>query len=420
MNEAIPSEVSASPSTQPLPGEPRGGPQLLLRLPGARPIRLVRDLTIGQSSSNDLVLRDPCVSRVHCAIEVNRERVLLRDRGSTNGTWVNGARVNQAELRSGLVVQMGETRLRISVDGDATERGLVGQSPAMLKLREDIATLAPSGLSVLIHGETGTGKELVAKALHELSGRRGEFVPLNCGAIPRELVESELFGHERGAFTGAVARRAGVFQQAHLGTLFLDEVAELPIELQPRLLRALETGLVRPVGAPRDVSVDVRVVAATHADLRAAVRTGRFREDLYYRLVGHLLETPPLRARGADVALLARRFADEIGSARGGCILSERALERLCEHDWPGNVRELRHVIRRAAVLHGPHLDAGHLAIEQVGRRLPSDASFDQIERDAFRRALMVKGSRRAAAQALGIPKSTFCDKLNRWELEEP
>jgi len=418
-NEAIPSEVpsSGSTATQPMPGE-RSGPPLILRLPNARPIRLVRDLTIGQSSVNDVVVRDPHVSRVHCSIEVTSSRVLLRDRGSTNGTWVNGARVNQAELRSGAVVLMGETRLRVV--GDADESTLVGESAPMRRLKEDIVTLAPTSLSVLVHGETGTGKELVAKALHELSGRRGAFVPVNCGAIPRDLVESELFGHERGAFTGAVVRRAGLFQEAHGGTLFLDEVAELPVELQPRLLRVLETGLVRPVGASRDVTVEVRVVAATHVDLRTAVRLGRFREDLYYRLVGHQLETPPLRTRGADVALLARRFAAEAGLARGGCELTERAIERLRKYDWPGNVRELRHVIRRAVLLGGTQLDAEDLPLEGAGRPLPSATTYQQVERDLFQRALVrAGGNRRAAAQALGVPKSTFCDKLNRWALEE-
>jgi DNA-binding NtrC family response regulator len=412
LGEAIPREVVSSGSTQPLPGE-RLAAQLQLRLPAGRPVPLVRDLTVGQSSENDVVLRDPCVSRVHCLIEVSGGRVLLRDRGSTNGTWVNGARVSQAELRSGAVVQIGESRLRVAADADQT--ALLGESAPMRRLREQIVALSPTGLSVLVHGETGTGKELVAQALHDLSGRRGGFVPLNCGAIPRELVESELFGHEKGAFTGAVGRRVGVFEEAHGGTLFLDEVAELPLELQPRLLRALETGMIRPVGSTRDLMLDVRVVAATHVDLRMAVRVGRFREDLYYRLVGHQLETPPLRARGHDVVLLARRFADELGQATGGCRLSDEALARLRRHPWPGNVRELRHVIRRAVLLGGPEVCVRDLGLDEMppaARGTP----FEQIERDLFQRALQqAGGNRRAAAQALGIPKSTFCDKINRW-----
>jgi DNA-binding NtrC family response regulator len=414
LEEAIPKEVGCggSSATQPLPGE-RFAPQLQLRLPAGRKVPLVRDLTVGQSSANDVVLRDPCVSRVHCLIEVSGGRVLLRDRGSTNGTWVNGARVSQAELRSGAVVQIGESRLRVAADADQT--ALLGESPTMRRVREQIVALAPTGLSVLVHGETGTGKELVALALHDLSGRRGGFVPLNCGAIPRELVESELFGHEKGAFTGAVGRRVGVFQEAHGGTLFLDEVAELPLELQPRLLRALETGMIRPVGSTRDLMLDVRVVAATHVDLRMAVRVGRFREDLYYRLVGHQLETPPLRTRGNDVVLLAKRFADELGQSSGGCRLSDDALARLRRHPWPGNVRELRHVIRRAVLLGGPEVRARDLGLDEVPRA-PRGTPFEELERDLYQRALQqAGGSRRAAAQALGIPKSTFCDKLNRW-----
>jgi DNA-binding NtrC family response regulator len=285
---------------------------------------------------------------------------------------------------------------------------------------------------VLICGETGTGKELVARALHQQSGRRGGFVPVNCGSIPRELVESELFGHERGAFTGAAARRHGLFQEADGGTLFLDEIGELPAALQPRLLRVLETGVVRPVGADREVRVDVRVLAATHVDLREAVNVGRFRRDLYYRLAAAVVATPPLRARREDIGPLARRILDE---EPGACRLSEGALRALEAHSWPGNVRELRNVLRRAAALHGSLLQADDLMLcidpmanEEVARYGASDDDGDlvridgraylDIERDVLARTIeRHRGNKRAAANALQIPKSTLCDKARRYGL---
>jgi DNA-binding NtrC family response regulator len=255
---------------------------------------------------------------------------------------------------------------------------------------------------------------------------------VNCGAIPRELVESELFGHERGAFTGALTRRAGVFQEADRGTLFLDEIGELPLDLQPRLLRVLEAGMVRPVGSSREQPVRVRVVAATHADLRVATWEGRFREDLYYRLVGHRISTPPLRIRGCDVRLLALRFVDELAAEAGRCRLTEAALARLEAHDWPGNVRELRQVIRRAIAFAGPVLDAADLRLDEeelAPRPRPTSQShpvareapqrYSELERETYRRALAQHGgNRRAAAEWLGVPKSTFCDKIKRWRLD--
>jgi two-component system NtrC family response regulator len=302
------------------------------------------------------------------------------------------------------------------------ESPIVGESEPMQRLRRRIEVLAATDLPVLVAGETGTGKELVALALHRQSGRRGAFVPLNCGSIPKDLVESELFGHERGAFTGATARRAGVFQEADGGTLFLDEIGELPPALQPRLLRALESGVVRPVGCDREVAVDVRVVAATHVDLQAAVAAGRFREDLYYRLAAAVLATPPLRARAADVALLCRHILDELP---GHCRITERAVERLAAHRWPGNVRELKNVLRRAAAIGGPLIDHLDVEIDPPVRSGDDDAgallrvdgrSYLELEREILERTLRrFHGNKRAAADALKIPKSTLCDKVRRY-----
>jgi DNA-binding NtrC family response regulator len=382
----------------------------------ARP--LCDRLTIGQSRENDVVLEDPTVSRRHSMIVRVDGAFHVRDLESKNGTFLNEVLVSEARLYAGCTLRVGNSTLRIV--GRTHERSpLLGGSAAMRRLRRSISMLAPTRLPLLIFGETGTGKELVARALHEESGRAGAFVALNCGAIASELVESELFGHERGAFTGATQRRLGVFQEADGGTLFLDEIGELPLSLQPRLLRALEVGGVRPVGAARELRVEVRVVAATHVDLEDAVRKGRFREDLYYRLRGDLLRTPALRDRPDDIVLLAERFLTE-ENARA--TLDESALAALTAFSWPGNVRELRNVLRRATALSGPIISAGDLALRDTpipqcsGDLRIDDRPFLDIEREILQRALQRSGgNKRAAAQALGIPKSTLCDKAKRY-----
>jgi DNA-binding NtrC family response regulator len=406
-------------TTAPAPAAERRAMRLMvLRLPDGREVPLDKSLTIGQSSRNDVVLRDERVSRRHCAIEVLRDGVRIRDLNSTNGTVVNGLRVTGADLVGGSVIALGRTHLRVAFAG-GEKHDLVGESEAMRRLRGLIAQYAPTSLPVLIIGETGTGKELVARALHDQSGRKGPFIPVNCGSIAPELVESELFGHERGAFTGAAGPRKGVFQEAHGGTLLLDEIGELPLSLQPRLLRALETGAVRPVGADREVKVDVRVLAATHVDLEAAVGRGHFRQDLYYRLNAAMVETPPLRARPGDVALLAARLLE---ADSPGHTLTEAALARLAEHAWPGNVRQLRNVLKRAAALHGPAIDAQHLALgsAQWGAAPAAlaieERPYFEIERDVIERTIKrCGGNKRAAATALGIPKSTLHDKARKY-----
>jgi DNA-binding NtrC family response regulator len=299
---------------------------------------------------------------------------------------------------------------------------ILGDSVAMEQLRREVTRLASAPLPVLIQGETGTGKELVARALHDQSGRRGQFVPVNCGSIPRDLIESELFGHERGAFTGANSRRRGLFQEADAGTLFLDEIGELPELLQTRLLRALENGVVRPVGAARDVHVHVRVVAATHVNLERAVDCGRFRSDLYYRLEGARLITPPLRARPEDIPMLAQQILDEQRALGFRCRLSTAAMVALQAHSWPGNVRELKNVLRRAAALGGAVLEPQDLTLD-VARR-PDDAervdiggrTLQEIERDVLVRTLRrCQGNQRAAAAELGMARSSLNDKLRKY-----
>jgi two-component system nitrogen regulation response regulator GlnG len=328
---------------------------------------------------------------------------------------------------------------------------LVGRSPALLEVFKTIGRVAASDVSVLITGESGTGKELVARAIHQASARsEGPFVAVNAAAIPRELLESELFGHERGAFTGAVESRPGRFREARGGTLFLDEIGDMPVDLQAKLLRVLQSGEVTSVGGRRPEHVDVRIIAATHRDLDAAVRDGRFREDLLYRLRVVPIEIPPLRERGEDVAALAQhfvaRYAEELGT--GPRVLSPDALERLLAHPWPGNVRELENAIKRALVLStgevlapdafaflappaaapgegGPGLE-GLVAREvdgalAAGERDLYEAVLRRIERPLLERVLAhTGGNQLRAAALLGINRNTLRKKLTELGIDVP
>ncbi len=402
---------------------------------GERP--LCSPITIGRGEDNDWVLADSHVSRRHVSLLPQGDGVRIRDHGSKNGTFVNGVRVAEGLLPVGARLTVGRTEFLLRLASRGTEqRELIGDSPAMARLREQVQTFAPTELPILILGESGTGKELVARALHAQSGRRGSLVVVNCGALPRELIESELFGHERGAFTGAEKKHLGCFGEADGGTLFLDEIGELPLELQPRLLRALESRSIRPVGATRELAVDVRILAATHRDLEGAVRTGRFRADLYYRLCGFELAIPALRERPGDIPLLVQHFLQQAES-RGqlpGRWLGAGAAEALMGYPWPGNVRELRAAVLRAAHLAGPTLSADDIL--PASRRSSSpgrspepeptaslasqlaptgSVSFAEIERQAYLQALaQAGGSCRRAAEILQLPKSTLHDKLRR------
>jgi transcriptional regulator with AAA-type ATPase domain len=371
-------------------------------------------LSVGGAADNAIALSDRAVSQYHCRLEPFIGGVLVRDLGSTNGTWVDGLRVQRQELRPGAVIRIGRTELRTvnraGVVGNREE--LVAAAAPMLAVMANADQFARLPWPVLIRGETGVGKEHVARALHERGPRRdGPFVPLNGGGLPRELIESELFGHERGAFTGAFHARRGAFEQAHKGTLFLDEVAELPLDLQTRLLRVLETWQVRRLGSESDRRVDVRLVCATHSDLRAEVREGRFRADLFYRVHRLVLEVPPLRARPDDIEPLARHFLAQIQPEVGARELGASVIERLRGHRWPGNVRELRNVLELAAVdCDGVCIDLP--AIERSLRRT-GEAAARRPSSDMLREALEhYGGNYSAAARALGIPRSTLRDRL--------
>jgi len=309
---------------------------------------------------------------------------------------------------------------------------LVGSSEAMQQVYELVRRIAPTRSAVLITGETGTGKELVARAMHNLSPRREHlFVPLNCAAIPAELLESELFGHTRGAFTGAESQRAGKFEVAHGGTLFLDEIGDMPYPLQAKLLRVLQEGVIERIGSNKPITVDVRVVSSTHRDLPARIREGAFREDLYYRLNVFNIRLPPLRERREDVANLATHFLHGFARelAREAPVLTSEALRLLERHAWPGNVRELQNLMERVAVLAaGPEVDVGFFtALMSPASERPAETgteelalqpAVEQLERKLILRALGAADDNKAeAARLLGISERTLWYKLKRYGL---
>lgn len=431
-----------SGSTERLPCDNRA--RLLLVFPDGRRIALgTRTLTLGKDPRCDVVIADVTVSAVHCRIVPTREGWVLQDAGSTNGTRIGGVRIESAVLTPGVTVVLGRTRILCIHDPSdesfplSGERGavLVGRSLAMQKVRQDIARFAPLKFPVLIQGETGSGKELVARMLHEQSGRaRGPFVAINAAAIPAELVESELFGHERGAFTGAVGRRRGVFEEASGGTLFLDELGELPLAQQAKLLRVLETREVRRIGSEGSVKVDVRIVCATHRDLAARVAEGHFRLDLLYRLDVLRIHLPPLRDRPEDLPDLARhlmaRISAEMGQAK---TLDDAAIAALLRHPWPGNVRELYATLSRAAAqAEGERVGIEHLVFGSVpasaretSEPLPRQSGIctlpppPRLPRDLDGEALRALvqeygGNLSRVARATGLARSTIRDRLAR------
>ena len=351
---------------------------------------------VGTAPDNAIVLTDPGVSRHHFELRTEVSGVIVRDLGSTNGTFVDGLRVREVFLSPGSLIRAGDSALRaVTVDEvmavplSAREHfgRLTGRSHEMRYVFAVLERVSPTNVTVLIEGETGTGKELAAEAIHMRSTRASmPFIPVDCGAIAENLVESELFGHVRGAFTGAIGDRKGAFEEANGGTLFLDEVGELPLELQPKLLRALEMREIRRVGTSRSVKVDVRLLAATNRDLAAEVNRGAFREDLFYRLAVVRVRLPPLRTRREDIAVLVRSFFRLLSPSSP--MPSDEMLAALAARDWPGNVRELRNAVERALAMTRP---AGPVS----------------LVKDAGEAASI----RAAAAPLLGLPLKEATDK---------
>jgi two-component system response regulator HydG len=398
-------------------------------------------LTLGRAEDADVCLRDPTVAPRAAVLwpapSDEGSPYWVRVQEGTPAARLADVPVREANLPPGLPIVVGETRLTLEAGGE--ERPLpvfpAGVRPWLTASEEGRRTLwtarkaAATPLSIYLAGETGTGKEVLAHLVHAWSERAaGPFVPLHCGALPLALAESELFGHVKGAFTGAVSHRPGALMQAHGGTLFLDEVGDLALDVQVKLLRFLENGEIRPVGADRPSRADVRVLCATHHGLRRLVEEGRFRRDLYYRLASVTVEIPPLRGRPDDIELLSTRFATELGRA-----LTPRALLRLQAHEWPGNVRELRHAIERASGLAGPFsplLDEDAFAFlltpDAVAARPELELgaavlSLEEMERVLILKALRLsKGNRREAAKILGIARSTLFEMLKRHRIVGP
>jgi DNA-binding NtrC family response regulator len=428
---------------------------------------LVRDveapvIRIGARRGNDVQLTDSKVSGLHCEIRLDDRGYRLRDLDSTNGTYVSSLRINDVYITPSAQIALGSTRLKFEPLGESVEieladtdrfGSMIGRSVKMRELFARLEKLARTDTTVLVTGETGAGKELVAEALHDHSPReKGPFVVLDCGSIPPNLIESELFGHERGAFTGATNSYAGAFERAHGGTVFLDEIGELPLAMQPKLLRVLERKEVRRVGGAKTIEVDVRICAATNRDLGVEVNRGRFREDLYYRLAVARVHVPPLRERKDDLPLLIDHI---LATTPGGetASIAQETIDLMMKHDWPGNVRELRNVIERAVLLaESPeHEDALRRAPAPVPRAEPSitvtpsqtatssDASMtvpvdvsipfkhakqnviSEFERRYISRLLAQHdGNISAAARAAGIDRMSIHKMLHRLGLANP
>ena len=386
-------------------------------------------ITIGKSPDNDIVVTDEYVSSYHCKIEYRDSRFFIKDLGSTNGTFVNGKRVVEAFVDDGTPFEIGQAKLMFVVMKESQEMiqpkedyfcGMISKDKSMREIFGLIQTLQSSITPVLIQGETGTGKELIARAIHENSPRKSKrFISVNCGAIAKELIESELFGHEKGAFTGAVTSREGLFELANGGTLFLDEIGELPMDLQPKLLRVLESGELRRVGSSKNTMVDVRIIAATHRNLAQEIHNQKFREDLYYRIYVLPITLPPLRDRKGDIEFLVDHF---LKSAK---IMNSSALTKLMDHDWPGNIRELKNVVERALVISNgdAKIEASHIQFAQVPgkpRLRPSIITLEEMERITIIDALNKnRWKKTETAQKLGIAKSTLHEKLRKYGINE-
>jgi DNA-binding NtrC family response regulator len=433
---------------------PEGSAWLIIENP-AGPGRSVvigaEPLVLGSDESCSVRIQDPHVSGRHAEIVRGPTGIVLRDLGSRNGTFVGPIAVKEVLLASPVEIKLGITTIRFEMGGEQgrlarlardpvrddelacapTRFGpAVGASAPMRRLFALFARLASTELGITLIGETGTGKDVLARAIHEASPRAAHpFVVFDCGAVAPSLIESELFGHEKGAFTGAVAERQGAFERADGGTLLLDEIGELSLELQPKLLRALEQRCIRRVGGSEDIAIDVRILAATNRDLEKAVRAGTFREDLFFRLSAAMLDVPPLRERRDDLPALVAHFLAEAGRP---LAVAPETLAALASYDWPGNVRELRNAVSGAlAMADGNTLLPEHLLFfrrqparaSTPGTALPvvvtaAGPSLEHAERAAIEQALQQAGGNKTrAARALGIASSTLYEKIKKYAL---
>jgi len=402
----------------------------------------VDKVLIGRDASCDLAIDDPEVSAIHAEVFVEDcpagRRIVVRDCESLNGMFVHGVPVRELVLAKPTTFMVATTKIEFVLgtpkEVALTKRedfhGLVGADPKMRKVMDRAQKIAPTELSVLILGETGSGREVVARAIHAASPRASEpFVVVDCGSIPAALAESMLFGHERGAFTGAIDRSISPFLRAGRGTVFLDEFGELPLELQPKLLRALAERTVQSVGGTAPKRFEARIVAATRRDLPTESNEGKFRSDLYFRVAEITIELPPLRKRLADIPLLMKSILDDMGLIDAFDRISDQSMDWAMRHDWPGNVRELRNVVRAAVGLadeEGPielfvHPSKGEGPGEgerAVGSSTQGDPRYTVMEK-AYFRALHDehRGNRSAMARASGLKRDTILKKLRRYAI---
>ena len=407
------------------------------------------NITLGGSDKCDLHIQDDTVSRNHAEIIKTKDGYLLRDLESTNGTFVGGLKVKEAFLAPGAIIRVGKTRIKFVPQDEQLEiypskkdhyGDIIGKSLEMRKIFGVLEKVAPTNVTVIVTGETGTGKELIARGLHENSKRsKAPFIIFDCGAVAENLIESELFGHEKGSFTGATTTRQGAFELADGGTIFLDEIGELSLELQPKLLRALETGEVKRVGADRAKRVNVRVVAATNRNLKEEVKKGRFREDLFFRLSVVEIFLPALRKRVEDIPLIIDHFfelAKKEHADKHIDGMSEDALKLLHDYQWPGNIRELKNTVDRAfSFCDGHRIEVKHLpdylqersVVTQAHPAMDPDLPFKEAKEkwiESFEKDYLVdclrknNGNISKAAKQAGIDRKSVQRLLKKYGLE--
>ncbi|MBU0504460.1 MAG: sigma 54-interacting transcriptional regulator [bacterium] len=399
-------------------------------------------LVIGSAANCDIVLQDTFVSKYHAEFRLSDFGFHVLDLDSTNGTFVKGSKIKECYVKENSSVTLGGSSIMICFDEESQSLvspfpennfcGIYGQSMAMRLLFDRIHKIAATDMTVLIQGETGTGKEMVARSIHDLSKRKNKpYVVINCGAISASLIESELFGHEKGAFTGADQKHIGAFEQANFGTLFLDEVGELPLDLQSKLLRVLEYQTFKRVGGNQDIKTNIRIITATHRDLLNMIERKEYREDLFYRLFVLPLKVPPLRERQEDIALLAKTFIDMCADGKM-FYLEQATIDTLKHHAWPGNVRELKNtMLRTIAFAKKNHLSPDDIEFIHSQKNIEEEAinkmSKTQLDPEAKRRAEKEEikkalnacnGDKTKAAQILGLGRSTLFRKVKEHDLE--
>lgn len=388
-----------------------------------------QDITFGCHPSCTVKIEDPYVSRTHCRITNNNGALSLIDLTSTNGTFMDNVRIESVNLKHSGHFNIGNSTVswktsrgeeKIKTSSNTTFGAMIGRSKAIRETFAIIDKVAAADVPVHISGESGTGKELVARELHARSPRHNNpFVAINCGAMPEALVESQLFGHERGSFTGAVERMPGLFEQARGGTIFLDEIGEMPLELQARLLRVLENRTVRRVGGQEEIVIDTRVITATNRNIKNLVQVGRFREDLFFRIHIVPITLPPLRERPEDIYLLAEHFVRSLAKSGQAQSTTDAAMKKLINHSWSGNVRELRNTIERALLFcHSTSLDAADIQLDDLSAPGSDGSNLRKHEREIIVSAIeSCKGNMSRAARKLGVARSTLQKKIGRYAI---